>query len=74
MKSHGYFSSVQDELLTEFGRRWSGRTRPAWAAALGAVAAENAESPPFADVWEFVDWAEKHRPDLDLTSRPPPVK
>jgi hypothetical protein len=25
---------------------------------------------PFADVWEFVDWAQEHRPDLDLTTPP----
>jgi hypothetical protein len=27
---------------------------------------------PFADQWEFVEWARAHRPDLDLTS--PPVR
>jgi hypothetical protein len=27
---------------------------------------------PFADQWEFVEWAREHRPDLDLTS--PPVR
>jgi hypothetical protein len=25
---------------------------------------------PFADLWEFVDWAHEHRPDLDLTTPP----
>ena len=27
---------------------------------------------PFADMWEFVNWAKENRPDLDLTS--PPVR
>jgi hypothetical protein len=27
---------------------------------------------PFANMWEFVDWAREHRPDLDLNS--PPVR
>ena len=27
---------------------------------------------PFANLWDFVDWAREHRPDLDLTS--PPVR
>jgi hypothetical protein len=27
---------------------------------------------PFADQWEFIDWARERRPDLDLTS--PPVR
>ena len=27
---------------------------------------------PFANVWDFVEWARVHRPDLDLTS--PPVR
>jgi serine/threonine protein kinase len=27
---------------------------------------------PFADMWEFVEWAKENRPDLDLTS--PPVR
>jgi hypothetical protein len=26
----------------------------------------------FANMWEFVEWAQKHRPDLDLTSPPRP--
>jgi hypothetical protein len=25
---------------------------------------------PFANEWEFVEWARRHRPDLDLTSPP----
>lgn len=25
---------------------------------------------PFANLWDFVDWAREHRPDLDLTSPP----
>jgi hypothetical protein len=27
---------------------------------------------PFADEWQFVEWAREHRPDLDLTS--PPIR
>jgi hypothetical protein len=27
---------------------------------------------PFADQWDFVDWAQQNRPDLDLAS--PPVR
>jgi hypothetical protein len=27
---------------------------------------------PFGNLWEFVDWAREHRPDLDLTS--PPIR
>ena len=64
-----YTPPSRKHLLRELGQR-SGRTRPAWAAAVGWAAAEKVESPPFADVWEFVDWAEKHRQGLDLTSRP----
>ena len=25
---------------------------------------------PFADVWEFVEWAQKHEPGLDFTTPP----
>jgi hypothetical protein len=68
LKSHGTILPIRKAILAEFGRRSCRTQAPSWA--VGGAVAFFSPSPAFNDVWEFVDWAEKNRPDLDLKSRP----
>jgi hypothetical protein len=69
-KSLGVFANIREAALAEFGRRSCRTQTPSAAAAAGAAVVFSTPSPPFKEVWDFVDWAEKHRPDFDLKSRP----
>jgi hypothetical protein len=70
LTSHGHLEGVRSAVLVAFGCRSARIPGLAVPAAAGVAAAAGSGCRPFADVWEFVDWAEKYRPDLDLTSPP----
>jgi hypothetical protein len=66
MKSHLVFSPILTPSLNEFGRRAGRKQSTAAGAMAGASAVFGPPPPPFKDVWEFVDWAEKAHPELDI--------
>ncbi|MBA4186531.1 MAG: hypothetical protein C0467_00790 [Planctomycetaceae bacterium] len=68
LKSHAAFPHVRVPILSEFGRR-SGHTQAANAVA-GPIAPAALRTPPFPSVWEFLKWAERAHPELELTTAP----
>jgi hypothetical protein len=60
--------ALRGDVLAELGRRGRRPVVPAHAAVAGAGVLGAAA--PFADVWEFVTWAEANRPHWHLASRP----
>ena len=65
LKSNLTFPPIRNPILAEFGRR-SNRMHRTSAMAIAGAVVEGTPSQGFRDAWEFVDWAEKSRPDLDL--------
>jgi hypothetical protein len=67
MRLHYPYKNVRQAVLRELNRR-NGRVR-ALAVAVGPTAVVAGSAHPFKDVWEFAEWAKKHRPDLEFKSR-----
>jgi hypothetical protein len=60
------FPPIRVPLLSEFGLRSKRLNTPGACAVAGVAAPEVTPSPAFPNVWEFMDWAENARPNLDL--------
>jgi hypothetical protein len=72
LKSCGGNPEASGDVLAELSRRAGRRGTPALQAVVGSGVAVAGR--PFKDVWEFVEWAEANRPDLDLKSPLPAPK
>jgi hypothetical protein len=66
----GVVDSVRKSALGEFGARATQGRATGVAAVVGAAVAYTVPSRHFDSAWEFVEWAERNCPDLDLKSRP----
>jgi hypothetical protein len=72
LQTPGLHPGFRTAALAEFGRRSTAGRYPAAAGLLGSAGIE-AGNCPFADWWEFVDWAEQNRPDLEVKTWPAPL-
>jgi hypothetical protein len=70
LRAHGLLAPVRSAALAAFGRQSDYALYPGVAVLAGSAGVSILPPPAFADVWEFVDWAETKRPELDLKSRP----
>jgi Protein kinase domain len=70
LKANLIFPPIRNPILAEFSSRANLTPTTAAMALAGVGAVQTSPSSGFRDVWEFMNWAEKSRPDLDL--RPVP--
>jgi hypothetical protein len=71
LKQYGSIHVIRTAALDELGRR-AVRPPAVEMLAVGGAGAVAVGPQPFRTVWEFVAWAEQHRPDLDLKAPPKP--